>query len=66
VDIQENFLKIAACRAAIKEGDELSKEEAFALLNDLLETSIPQACPHGRPTMVQFLNDDFKKIFMRK
>ncbi|MGQ9617050.1 MAG: DNA mismatch repair endonuclease MutL [Spirochaetota bacterium] len=65
-DIQERFLEIAACRAAVKEGDELNKEEAFAILNDLLETSVPQVCPHGRPTMIQFLKDDFKRIFRRK
>lgn len=64
--LHEHFLELAACRAAVKEGDDLGGEEAFALLGDLLCTAIPAVCPHGRPTMVQFSKDEFERLFGRR
>jgi len=65
-EIREKFLKLAACRSAIKEGDAVSLEEARALVRDLLSTEVPDLCPHGRPTMVRYSIGYFDKLFKRR
>ncbi len=42
----------AACRAAVKAGDNLSIEELEKLVSDLAKTEMPYTCPHGRPTLI--------------
>ncbi len=42
----------AACRAAVKAGDNLSTEELEKLVGDLAKTEMPYTCPHGRPTLI--------------
>jgi DNA mismatch repair protein MutL len=65
-EIGERFLMRAACRAAVKEGDALSQDEARALFGDLLVTEMPTACPHGRPTMIRYSIEYFEKLFKRR
>jgi DNA mismatch repair protein MutL len=64
--IRDEFVKLAACRSAVKEGDSLSPDEALALMRDLQVTRIPHVCPHGRPTMVKYTRDYFYKQFKRR
>jgi DNA mismatch repair protein MutL len=64
--IRDTFIKLAACRSAVKEGDALSKDEALALMRDVLGTRIPFACPHGRPTMVVYSREYFDRQFKRR
>lgn len=69
VDVKEqNIYKIMrlACRSAIKAGDQLSKEEAYALLDDLNQADTPFTCPHGRPTMIHLEKRTFEKLFLRE
>ena len=69
VDVKEqNIYKIMrlACRSAIKAGDQLSKEEAYALLDDLNHADTPFTCPHGRPTMIHLEKRTFEKLFLRE
>jgi DNA mismatch repair protein MutL len=42
----------AACRAAVKAGDNLSVKELEKLVEDLAKTEMPYTCPHGRPTLI--------------
>jgi DNA mismatch repair protein MutL len=65
-NIREVFVKLAACRSAVKEGDALSREEAEALMYDLFNTEVPQVCPHGRPTMVVYSREYFDRLFKRR
>ena len=65
-EIRDVFLKLAACRSAVKEGDVLNREEAKALIGDLLEVEVPFVCPHGRPTMVRYSREYFDKLFRRR
>ena len=65
-EIRDGFMKLAACRSAVKEGDALSREEALALMNDLLAAEVPFVCPHGRPTMVRYSREYFDKLFKRR
>ena len=64
--ISDRFLKIAACRAAVKEGDDLSEDEAFRLLEDLRSTEVPYMCPHGRPTAVRRSKGYIERLFGRR
>jgi DNA mismatch repair protein MutL len=65
-DIRERFMKFAACRSAVKEGDPLGREEAFRLLDDLRRTKVPFVCPHGRPTCYLMSRDSIEKAFRRR
>ena len=64
--IRDEFVKLAACRSAVKEGDALLPDEALALMRDLLAAQVPFVCPHGRPTMVVYTREYFDKQFKRR
>lgn len=69
VDVKEQHIyKIMrlACRSAIKAGDRLSEEEAYALLDELNRAETPFTCPHGRPTMIHLEKRTFEKLFLRE
>ena len=59
--------KIASmsCKAAVKGNSIMSKEEAEALIEELLRLDNPYHCPHGRPTMIVFSKEDLEKKFGR-
>ncbi len=59
-------LATMACKAAVKAGEPLSYQELVALLRDLLRTTSPYTCPHGRPTTVALSLDQLEKLFKRK
>ena len=59
-------LATMACKAAVKAGEPLSYQESVALLRDLLRTTSPYTCPHGRPTTVALSLDQLEKLFKRK
>jgi len=61
----EEKMMHAACRAAIKANDILSKEELSKLLEDLTQCSNPHTCPHGRPTSLTLSRNDLDKKFGR-
>jgi DNA mismatch repair protein MutL len=70
---QKDFFKAAheklrtqmACKAAIKAGDTLSREQMEKLLLDLYQTSNRFSCPHGRPTGWLLRLDEIEKKFKR-
>ena len=64
--LKERFLKYAACKSAIKEGDRINGEEASYLLKELLKCNIPYMCPHGRPTLLRIKRDYIERIFKRR
>ena len=59
--------KIASmsCKAAVKGNSLLSVKEAEALIDELLQLDNPYHCPHGRPTMIVFSQQDIDKKFKR-
>lgn len=61
----ENILATMACKAAVKSGDELSLREIDALLNSMAQADLFSHCPHGRPVLRYFSEDDLKKWFHR-
>lgn len=63
--VPEKKLMSLACRAAVKAGDRISKEEQLKILNDLSACQNPHTCPHGRPTTLQFSRAELDKKFDR-
>lgn len=54
-----------ACKKAIKGGDKLTMEEIKPLLADMLASSAPPTCPHGRPLVVTLSRSEIEKRFKR-
>jgi DNA mismatch repair protein MutL len=61
----EQVAKAIACKAALKAGQPLSKQEMSELFDMLFATRVPSRDIHGRPTMVQIGIDELKKRFER-
>lgn len=55
-----------ACKAAVKAGDALSREQQEQLLHDLTQVNNRSTCPHGRPTSWIVPLYDIEKKFKRK
>ena len=61
----EDILASMACKAAVKAGDALPSEEIEALLNNMAKADLFSHCPHGRPVLKQFSDNEIKKWFHR-
>lgn len=60
-----DYLKLLACKKAVKAGMQLSLQEMDTLLKDLNNTEFPFTCPHGRPTIISLGISDIAKKFLR-
>jgi len=65
LDFLKDSLAKKACKASVKAGDTLTKEEISALLHDLEEHKV-LLCPHGRPVVVEITKSQIEKWFKRK
>ncbi|MDC3333776.1 DNA mismatch repair endonuclease MutL [Candidatus Marinimicrobia bacterium] len=54
-----------ACKAAVKAGDQMSKDEMVMLVNRLFSTDHPYYCPHGRPIIMQLSLEELDRRFER-
>ena len=54
-----------ACKAAVKGNTRMSREEADALISELLTLDNPYNCPHGRPTILSMSKTEIEKKFHR-
>jgi DNA mismatch repair protein MutL len=63
--LQERVAATTACKAAIKKGERLAREEIQRLLEDLARTSQPHTCPHGCPIAVEISYQELLKRFKR-
>ncbi len=61
----EDMIKYMACPSSVTAGDKLSVSKARELLEELGKSENPYTCPHGRPTMVSFTENDMGKWFKR-
>jgi DNA mismatch repair protein MutL len=64
--VREKVCASLACQAAIKVHRPLSGEEMARLVAELLDSSNPFACPHGRPVIVDIKHIDIEKHFHRR
>ena len=64
--VRERITASLACQAAIKVHRPLSGEEMARLVAELLQSSNPFACPHGRPIIVDIRHPDIERHFHRR
>ena len=64
--VQERLATKAACTAAVKAGDFLTREQMQALLDDLAAAWSPATCPHGRPAFILLTVEELERRFMRR
>ncbi|OGU01916.1 MAG: hypothetical protein A2085_04430 [Gemmatimonadetes bacterium GWC2_71_10] len=62
----ERFAATFSCRAAIKAGHALTREEMAELVARLMETELPAHDVHGRPTIVQLPLAELERRFGRR
>lgn len=68
-EIQDKLTKkmraLMACKAAVKAGDMLTKEQMQSIINDLSKIDNNVTCPHGRPTSWIIDTTEIEKKFKR-
>lgn len=64
-EIKTDLLKMMACKAAVKAGDQLTDSEWSSLLEQLLKTENPFTCPHGRPIVIRLTTRQIETGFLR-
>jgi len=64
--VREKVCASLACQAAIKVHRPLSGEEMARVVAELLASSNPFACPHGRPVIVDIKHIDIERHFHRR
>ena len=52
-DRREKMIATMACKAAVKAGQVLAREEMEFLASELFLTETPGLCPHGRPVIIR-------------
>ncbi|WP_164508101.1 DNA mismatch repair endonuclease MutL [Lapidilactobacillus wuchangensis] len=62
---REKTAIMAACKGSIKANHHMEPEQAKQLLHDLAQTENPFNCPHGRPVLVHYSNQDLERMFKR-
>ncbi|MFD1431282.1 DNA mismatch repair endonuclease MutL [Lacticaseibacillus yichunensis] len=62
---REKTAIMMSCKRAIKANHHLDHQQAQALLTRLPDCENPFNCPHGRPVLVHFSNQDLEKMFKR-
>lgn len=55
-----------ACRSSVMAGFAMNQEQAEFQRQALLDCADPFICPHGRPTVVEILEETLQKQFLRK
>jgi len=63
--ITEKMHAQMACKAAVKAGDELSREKMQEIVRQLEQTENRLTCPHGRPTIWFLSLSEIEKKFRR-
>jgi DNA mismatch repair protein MutL len=63
-DLLKDKLAMAACKAAVKGGMNLTQEEIDSLFA-LMDGDMGLKCPHGRPVVVKMSKTELEKMFKR-
>ena len=63
-DLLKDKLATAACKAAVKGGMDLTREETDRLFR-LMDGTMGLKCPHGRPVVVKMTKTELEKMFKR-
>lgn len=63
-ELLKDKLATAACKAAVKGGMDLTREEVDELFR-LMDGNLGLKCPHGRPVVVRMTKTELEKMFKR-
>lgn len=63
-ELEERLMTIA-CHSVIRANRKLERQEMRALLRELDEIDFATQCPHGRPVLVEFTQEQLEKMFKR-
>jgi len=58
-------IAMAACKASVKAGHNLTEAEANGLIEKMLTLENPFTCPHGRPTIIEITKRELTRRFKR-
>jgi len=61
----EERLMTIACHSVVRANRRLKQEEMRALLKDLDRIDFATQCPHGRPVILEFTQEQLEKMFKR-
>lgn len=64
-DLRLKAISTLACKASLKANKPLSMQEMQILLDNLFICNNPFTCPHGRPTLIVYNNNELDKMFKR-
>jgi DNA mismatch repair protein MutL len=64
-ELNDNIIKIIACRSSIKAGEVMTGEEIQIMIDMLNDCEIPHRCPHGRPVIIRFTEKELDTKFLR-
>jgi DNA mismatch repair protein MutL len=65
-DRRDRVAMSLACHGAIRAGKTLSQEEMRELVRQMESAEAPNACPHGRPTMIHMSAETLAREFGRR
>lgn len=65
LEVLSDRMATMACKAAVKGNQQLTVQEASALIDELLKLDNPYNCPHGRPTIISMTKYELEKKFKR-
>lgn len=63
--LRDNIAATLACKAAVKINMKLTTEKMQWMIDNLLTTSSPTTCPHGRPVILRLTTKDIERGFHR-
>ena len=66
VKTHNEILHMIACKAAVKAGGNMVKEEMNYFVGKLLSMPDIKYCPHGRPVIAAFTKVELEKLFKRR
>jgi len=63
--LRDSIAASLACKAAVKINMKMTPEKMQWLIDELLKTSSPTTCPHGRPVILRLTMKDIQRGFHR-
>ena len=63
--LRKELVISASCQDAIKVNTQLNSEKIRWLIDELFRCQMPMRCPHGRPTVLTFGEDELRRRFGR-
>ncbi len=63
--MKHEVVSTMACKAAVKAGDELTREQMREIVQDFFALDMSYTCPHGRPILLEITIEELEKRFKR-